>query len=508
MRSVFIRRLESRHAKRGRLLTKRALVSFMALLLFGAVLAGPTAAGPVDRSQELRRAVTTEAVFDHLEAFDRIGRNNDDTRASGTPGYNRSLQYVRNKLNNAGYQTSVQEFDFRTFESLSDPELEQVTPTPTTYEYNLDFDLMSYSGSGDVTAPVTAVDYHLGPNSVSDSGCEPEDFDGFTPGHIALVQRGFCDFVVKAFNAQEAGASAIIIFNQGNTPDREGLIAGTLGPDPDITIPALGTTYAMGVEFIDLIDNGLTLRVFTETLKEDKTTKNLFAETATGNDNNVVMAGGHLDSVPEGPGVNDNGTGSAALLETALEMSDLNIQPKNTVRFAWWGAEEAGTLGSEHYILELTEEEAADIALYLNFDMVGSPNFARFIYDGNGSAFPDVGGGPEGSGAIERAFQRYFEAKGLPTSQTAFDGRSDYDAFINIAGIPAGGLFTGAEGIKTEQEAALYGGTAGEAYDPCYHQLCDDIDNVSKRALGQMSDAIAHTVYTFAMSTRSVNGVN
>ena len=143
--------------------------------------------------------------------------------------------------------------------------------------------------------------------------------------------------------------------------------------------------------------------------------------------------------------------------------------------------------------LNLTEEEAADIALYINFDMVGSPNFARFIYDGNGSAFPDVGGGPEGSGAIERVFQRYFEAKGLATSPTPFDGRSDYDAFINIAGIPAGGLFTGAEGIKTEQQADVYGGTAGEAYDPCYHQLCDDIDNVSKRALGQMSDAIAHS---------------
>ena len=293
----------------------------MALLLFGAVLTGPTAAGPVDRSQELRRAVTTEGVFDHLEAFDRFGRNNGDTRASGTPGYNRSLQYVRNRLNNAGYQTSVQEFDFTTFESLSDPELEQVTPTPTTYVNNTDFDLMSYAGSGDVTAPVQAVDVQLGPDNTSDSGCEEEDFAGFTPGNIALVQRGFCTFSDKAFFAQEAGASAVIIFNQGNTPDRTGLIAGTLGPDPDITIPALGTTYEQGVEWIDLIDEGLTLRVFTETLKEDKTTKNLFAETANGNDNNVVMAGGHLDSVPEGPGVNDNGTGSAALLETALEMS-------------------------------------------------------------------------------------------------------------------------------------------------------------------------------------------
>jgi Zn-dependent M28 family amino/carboxypeptidase len=188
-------------------------------------------------------------------------------------------------------------------------------------------------------------------------------------------------------------------------------------------------------------------------------------------------------------------------------MADLGIEPNNKVRFAFWGAEEAGLLGSQHYIDSLTEEAGAKIALYLNFDMIGSPNFARFIYDGNGSAFPEVGGGPPGSDAIERAFQRYFENKGLATVQTAFDGRSDYQGFIDV-GIPAGGLFTGAEGHKTEQEAQLFGGTAGEAYDPCYHQACDDIDNVSKRALGQMSDAVAHVVYTFAMSTRSVNGVS
>jgi Zn-dependent M28 family amino/carboxypeptidase len=490
-------------------MVKRPLVISAVLALLGAALnIAPAAAGPFDRSAELRRAVTTEGVWDHLEQFQRIADRNENTRASGTKGYNTSARYVKNKLRNAGYRVRVQTFDFVAFEEVTPAELEQTEPEAVTYERTTDFEIMSYSGSGEVTAEVTAVDFVLGPDNESTSGCEADDFDAFPAGNIALIQRGFCTFSEKAFFAQEAGAVGVIVFNQGNTPDRTEVLAGTLGPDPDITIPALGTSYEQGVEWIETIEaDGLTLRMFTETLKTPGTTRNVFGTTPGGNPDNIVMAGGHLDSVPEGPGINDNGTGTAALLEIALEMADLNIEPKNKVRFAFWGAEEAGLLGSQYFIDNLTDEAGAKIALYLNFDMIGSPNFARFIYDGNGSAFPEVGGGPPGSGAIERVFQNYFESKGLATSQTAFDGRSDYQGFINV-GIPAGGLFTGAEGHKTEAQAQLYGGTPGEAYDPCYHQACDDIDNVSKRALGQMSDAIAHAVFTFAMSTRSVNGVS
>ena len=487
---------------------KRTVSVVWILALFVSALAVPSvSAAPFDRSQELRRAVTTEGVFDHLEKFQRIANANDDTRASGTPGYNASANYVKNKLANAGYEVSVQKFDYVAYEELEPSVLEQVEPEEVTYEEDTDFDTMSYSGSGDVTAEVTPVDVQLGPGNTATSGCEDTDFATFPAGNIALIQRGACDFVVKADNAEEAGAVGVVVFNQGNTEDRTDVVLGNLGSEIEVNIPVFGTTYALGVEWIETIEEtGLTLHMFASTKKTPTTSKNVFAETANGNDDNVVMAGGHLDSVPEGPGINDNGTGTAALLEVALEMEDLNIDPKNTVRFAFWGAEESGLVGSNYYIEQISEEDHAKIALYLNFDMIGSPNFARFIYDGNGSAFPDVGAGPEGSGAIERVFERYFSDKGLASSQTEFSGRSDYQAFI-LTGIPAGGLFTGAEEKKTEAEAALYGGTPGEAYDPCYHQACDDIDNVSKRALGQMSDAVAHAIYTFGMSTKSVNGV-
>jgi Zn-dependent M28 family amino/carboxypeptidase len=208
-----------------------------------------------------------------------------------------------------------------------------------------------------------------------------------------------------------------------------------------------------------------------------------------------VFAGAHLDSTENGPGINDNGSGSAALLTTALEVSRSGLKPDRHLRFAWWGAEEAGLLGSEHYVASLSEDELTDIALNLNFDMVGSPNYVRFVYDGDGS--DSEAAGPAGSDRIEREFVRWFERQGLETEPTAFDGRSDYGPFID-AGIPAGGLFTGAEGVKTEEQAATYGGTAGEAYDPCYHQACDTRDNIDDEVLDQMADAVAHATWLWS----------
>ncbi|WP_220490688.1 M28 family peptidase [Tessaracoccus sp. MC1627] len=196
--------------------------------------------------------------------------------------------------------------------------------------------------------------------------------------------------------------------------------------------------------------------------------------------------------------------GSAALLETALQMA--SVKTTNTVRFAWWGAEESGLLGSEHYVAGLTPAEAARIALYLNFDMVASPNYIFGVYDGDNSSGTAPVSIPAGSDKIEDVFERYYAGRGEPYQDSTFSGGSDYGPFIAV-GIPAGGLFTGAEGLKTAQEVATYGGTAGIAYDPCYHQACDTIDNVSHHALDVNSDAVATAVLTFAIDTTLVNGV-
>lgn len=188
------------------------------------------------------------------------------------------------------------------------------------------------------------------------------------------------------------------------------------------------------------------------------------------------------------------------LLEVAEQMA--KVEPRNKLRFAWWGAEESGLVGSYYYVDTLSDAQRAKIALYLNFDMIGSPNYVRFVYDGDGSAFGLAG--PPGSASIEKAFAKFHRARGLAWEPTEIDFRSDYAAFFDY-GIPFGGLFTGAEGIKTDEEAAIYGGSAGVPYDPCYHQACDTYDNVSEQVLDLNSDAVAYSVLKYAMNTDDVD---
>jgi Zn-dependent M28 family amino/carboxypeptidase len=484
---------------------RRVRFSVGAVVAAGAMIAvgGTTpaqAAVPVD-TQALRDAVSAEGIIEHLEAFQAIADANDDNRAAGTSGHVASAEYVESQLQAAGYETWRQPFSYE--KTIVDTAvLAQVTPTPTTYTYNVDYTEMAFASEGDVTAPVTAVDINITGDRASTSGCETEDFAGFPAGDIALIQRGTCTFRIKADNALAAGAAGVIIFNQGNvseTEDREALLQGTLDP-PIYPLPVVGATFALGEELAGL--DGLIMRLAFDAHVETVDTYNVLADSAGRTDRTVVV-GGHLDSVTEGPGINDNGSGTAAILETALQMAELGITPVNRVRFAFWSGEEDGLIGSDYYVAQLTKKDIKDHAVNLNFDMVGSPNAVRFVYDGDGDAFGTKG--PTGSNVVEDVFNDYFASQGLATEPTAFDGRSDYFGFIEN-GIPAGGLFTGAEDIKSEEQAAIYGGTAGEAYDPCYHAECDDITNIDPVVLEQMADAIAHATLTFAMTSSAVPG--
>jgi Zn-dependent M28 family amino/carboxypeptidase len=238
-------------------------------------------------------------------------------------------------------------------------------------------------------------------------------------------------------------------------------------------------------------------------------TRNVLAQTKTGSTRDVVMVGGHLDSVPAGPGIDDNGSGVAAVLETALQMGS-SPAVHNAVRFAFWGAEEIGLLGSANYVQSRNADELKDIALYLNFDMLASPNPAYFTYDGDQSAerdpqqpSPRV---PEGSAGIERTLVAYLKSAGKTAQDTSFEGRSDYDDF-NRAGIPTGGLFSGAETKMTVEQAALWGGTADEPYDPNYHQKTDTLDHTNRTALNINGGGAAYTVALYAQDLTGRNGV-
>ncbi|MDG4834611.1 M28 family metallopeptidase [Solwaraspora sp. WMMD1047] len=472
---------------------RRTLAATIAVTL--AVVAAPPAAqaspGSIS-SWALRQLVTANGVMKHLKELQRIADRHGGSRASGSPGYDASVDYAERVFRRAGYRTSRQAFDFQTFLINSPSELERTAPAPAG---PLPHRIMSYSGSVDATAPVTLP-------TGDPQGCAAGDFGPANVGTIVLISRGACPFGQKGRNAAAAGAAAAVVYN--NTT---GDLAGTLGNDYTLDFGVVGITQALGQELAAQVDDGLTLRLHTDTYRGQARTENLFAESRWGDPDNVVMAGAHLDSVAEGPGINDNGTGSAAILEIADKMRW--FPTRNKVRFALWGAEEANLVGSTRYIADLPQAERDRIALYLNFDMVGSPNYVRFVYDGDNSAFPPGTGsaaGPPGSGAIEKLFHDYFASQRLDSAETPFSGRSDYGPFIAPGvDIPAGGLFTGAEGIKTPEQAAVYGGTAGVSYDPCYHQACDTIDNVSKKAVGEMSDAIAHAIITYAWDTRSLS---
>ena len=287
----------------------------------------------------------------------------------------------------------------------------------------------------------------------------------------------------------------MIIYN--NSP---GTLNGTLSSDFTLDIPVTAVTQDVGLQLADISE--LVMRLKTDTFRGTATSFNVLGETSGGDSSNVVMAGAHLDSVNEGPGIQDNGSGSAAILEVAEQMA--KVKPRNKVRFAWWGAEESGLVGSTHYVDNLSQEDQDDITLYLNFDMIGSPNHVFFIYDGDDSDAVGAGPGPDGSADIEQTFESYYNLVGLPFKGTDFSGRSDYGPFIAV-GIPAGGLFTGAEGIKTDGEVGLWGGTAGDQYDPCYHLACDTYDNINLEAYDTNVDAVAYSVLQYAMNTQAIN---
>lgn len=436
--------------------------------------------------EKLLECVTLDGVRSHQAALQSIADANNGTRVSGSPGYDASIDYARQVFLNAGYNVTVQPFEFQTFISLSASILEQVSPPPAGPISN---SILSYSGSGDVTAPVSTLPVI--------TGCNAADFVGFPAGNIALVSRGACTFAIKASNAYSAGASGVIIYN--NIP---GALNATLGNTFTLDFPVTSVTQDIGQQLAST--PGLVMRLKTDTFRGIATSYNLFAESVNGDPNNVIMVGAHLDSVNAGPGIQDNGSGSAAILEVAEQMA--KVKPWNKVRFALWGAEESGLVGSTYYLSNLSAEERTKITLYLNFDMIGSPNPVFFVYDGDDSDAVGAGPGPAGSDRIEKVFESFYNLRSVPFKGTDFSGRSDYGPFM-AAGIPSGGLFTGAEGIKTPEEAAIWGGTAGVQYDPCYHQACDTFDNINLVALDINSDAVAYATLHYAMTTTEINGI-
>jgi Zn-dependent M28 family amino/carboxypeptidase len=449
----------------------------------------------VAEAQSRESRVQLAGIMEHLSAFQRIANRNGGNRFAGTKGYDASAAYVAARMRSAGYRVRRQRFSFAYVRDRSRPDL-RVQGSGRVFRAGRDHATLDYSGSGRVEGPVVAVDLIVpspSPNA-STSGCEASDFAAFPRGGVALVQRGACTFRAKVANAAAAGASAVVVFNEGN-PGRRALFSATLGP-PQVDVPALRASFEVGDALRNGVRNGptgLDVELRTDMAVERPRSSNVVAESRTGSTAGLVVAGAHLDSVEGGPGINDNGSGSAVILEIAEQLASLRT--RNRLRFVWWGAEELGLVGSRHYVERLSPAERRRHAVYLNLDMVGSPNYALFVYDGDGSS--SRASAPRGSGEIERTFRRYFAARRIPVRETAIGDRSDHAPFAR-AGIPVGGLFTGADGRKSASQAAAFGGRAGRPYDACYHAPCDTLENVSGTALTRSARAVAHVLRRYA----------
>ncbi|SOJ53119.1 putative lipoprotein aminopeptidase LpqL [Mycobacterium simulans] len=439
----------------------------------------------------LRNKVSADAMMAHLSKLQDIANANNGTRAVGTPGYEASVDYVVNTLRNNGFDVQTPEFSARVFHAEK-----------------------GSVAVGGLTAEARALEYSLGtpPDGVTgqlvvapadDSpGCTPSDYDNLpVQGAVVLVDRGNCQFAQKEDAAAQRGVAALIIADNVD----EQSMGGTLGANTDVKIPVVSVTKSVGIQLRG--KSGPTTIKLTASTQNFKA-RNVIAQTKTGSPTDVVMAGAHLDSVPEGPGINDNGSGVAAILETAVQLGN-SPHVRNAVRFGFWGAEELGLIGSRNYVESLNLDALKNIALYLNFDMLASPNPGYFTYDGDQSLPMDARGQPvvpEGSAGIERTLAAYLNMAGKTPQDTSFDGRSDYDGFT-LAGIPSGGLFSGAEVKMTDEQAKLWGGTADQPFDPNYHQKGDTLEHIDRTSLAIQGGGVASAVGLYAQDLSGRNGV-
>lgn len=427
----------------------------------------------------------------HLNALQVVASAHDNHRSSGSSGYAASVDYVADTLEGWGYNTRREPFSFVLFRQLAIGALN--TTDGTSYTSGTHFLTVGYSPPGDVTAPTFAlpITAPTAPANSSTSGCDPAHWANFPAGHIAVIQRGGCTFNDKVTRAQAAGAVAALIFNEGQ-PGRDQVEGVTLQQDANIQIPCLFTDYYTGVALGATIAD---VQVIARTELALVASENLHA-TLIGQTNSVIAVGAHLDSVPEGPGINDNGTGVAVTLELARRLAAHPETRVKSIQFSFWGAEELGLIGSFAYAGDAAQ--LAPIDLYLNLDMVGSPNGFRFVLNANAEAA--VLGVPPRAESLEAqaAFTDWFEREGLPHATTPMLGRSDHAPFM-LGNVPVAGLFTGAnETALTAEQAASTGGAVGEPHDACYHEACDNIDNVDLSLLSDLARAAEHVISELA----------
>ncbi|CCG25741.1 Ape3 vacuolar aminopeptidase Y [Candida orthopsilosis Co 90-125] len=399
------------------------------------------------------------------------------TRVIGSPGHWATIRYIISELKKLGgyYTIKTQSFDA------------------------IDGHIESYSLLIDGVQPKSLKPLALTPPTtdkrpahgnlvlVESNGCSLHDYPHLTKDNIVLIKRGECSFGDKSRNAGKLGAKGAIIY------DSQGAVSGTLGTPSGEEVATVAVDEKDVDEYIKKLktnpNHKFETTLYVDAYVKNISTINVVADTVFGDHDNIVSLGAHSDSVGAGPGINDDGSGTISLLEVAKQLTKYKIN--NAVRFAWWAAEEEGLLGSTYYANHLSKSDNKKLRLFMDYDMMASPNYEYEVYDANNKDHPN------GSGNLRDLYIDWYTTHGLNYTLVPFDGRSDYVGFID-QGIPAGGIATGAEKLKDKEAKQKFGGDLGKAFDPCYHQLCDDLSNPSYEAWGLNTKLIAHSVATYA----------
>ena len=490
-----------------------------------------------DTPSKLLPCIRTDDLWNHMKAFQAIadanpGPDGMPSRNSGEPGYKASVDYVANLMKEAGYNVTIQTYKFFYFAFTGLPVFREISPT--AHDFTVSSEWNPGQSTGNTTAdlqPAGGIIIPPTPTPSSSSGCTAADFSGFVPGRVALIQRGTCTFGTKVLNAQAAGASGVIIFNEGN-PGRTGVLAGSLvdasGNRIVPTIPVAFTSFDIGDsllnEYQQAVQGGTALPVMNLSIQAvvnpNAVDYNVIAESKGGNPNHVVVVDAHLDAI-YGAGMLDNASGSATILDIAQMMK--NVNPLNKLRFIWFGGEELGLLGSIAYVNSLTPTELSHIGYDLDADVTATPNYLIGILD---PAAPDLFGRTVTQTFPNRVYKAskvsrdqsiaYFDSIGLNHELFSPVGT---DAFtFNKAGIPASGLLTGQDCCKSQDEVNLFGGSLGnyEGNIPSFDggcvdnpfRWCDNLSNNDPTVLTFMSKAFANTVVRMAFDTKVMSASN
>ena len=484
-----------------------------------------------DTPSKLLPCITTDDLWNHMKAFQAIadanpGPDGHASRNSGEPGYKASADYVAQVMTQAGYDVHIQTYKFDYFAYAGVPTLSEVSPTAHDYAVTTEFNPGQSTGTanaslqpaGGIVIPPTAT-----PSSAS--GCTAADFSGFVPGRIALIQRGTCTFSQKVQNAQGAGAIGVIIFNEGN-PGRTNVFGGSLSSIP--TIPVAFTSFAIGQDLYNqyqqAVQNNTALPVMSLTIKgivkPNTDDYNVIADSKGGDPNHVVVVDAHLDAI-YGAGMLDNASGSATILDIAQQMK--NVNPRNKLRFIWFGGEELGLFGSAAYINSLSSSDKSHIGYDLDADVTATPNYIIGVLDPAG---PDLFGRTVTQTFPNRVYKAstiardqaigYFDSIGLKHELFSPVG-TDAISF-NQVGIPASGLLTGQDCCKSQAEVDLFGGSVGNyegnlgtSDGGCVDnpfRWCDNLSNNDPTVLTFMSKAFATMVVQMAFDTKVMSASN